>query len=229
MDDRILVLSQLSQMASAILAGIFGGLAFDIYQKICYGSGKRRLKAIAYLKGDALFAVSLISAWLIFWFTCTDGSLRLFVFVWLALGFGLYFLALRKSLHLLLRQIIRLLRLARAMLRPAPGAQPKRPHRKRPPLTAEKLMDDSARLVVKLEHQAAGVSRSARTKLKAAAANAQHKSREQAAQMAKQSREQLHSLAQWKREKANWLRQKISNPWRRFFIRKRSEKERKEL
>lgn len=229
MDDRILVLSQLSQMASAILAGIFGGLAFDIYQRICYGGGKRRLRTTAYLKGDALFAICLIGAWLIFWFTCTDGSLRLFVFIWLALGFGLYCFALRKSLHLLLRKIIFLLRLWCAMIFPAPSVPPKRRRGKRPPLSTDKLMDDSARLLVRLDHQAADASRLAAEKLKTAAASAQHKSREQAVRIAKQSQNQLDSMAQWSRQKANWLKRKISNPWRRLLARRESEEERKKL
>lgn len=223
MDDRILVLGQLSQMASAILAGIFGGLAFDIYQKICYGCGKRQLRTIAYLKGDALFAICLISAWLIFWFTCTDGSLRLFVFIWLALGLGLYFLALRKSLYLLLRKIAFLFRLWRAMLCPTPSAPQKRPRGKRSPLTTDKLMDGSARLLVKLDHQAADASRLAGAKLKTAATSVQNKSRAQAAHIAKQGQNQLNSLAQWSRKKAYLLKRKISNPWRRFFTRRESE------
>lgn len=78
-------------MSAALLAGAFGGLAFDLYQKLCYGGGKRRLHAFAYLKGDALFALFLICAWLVFWFSCTDGSLRLLVFIWFGVGLAIYF------------------------------------------------------------------------------------------------------------------------------------------
>lgn len=85
-----MLISQLSQMSAALLAGFFGGLAFDIYQKLCYGRSKRHLRLSAYLKGDAIFALFLISSWLIFWFLGTDGSLRLSVFLWLGGGFALY-------------------------------------------------------------------------------------------------------------------------------------------
>lgn len=98
MKEDVLLLNQLSQLAAALFAGFFGGLAFDVYQKLCYNKGGRRRRSAAFLKGDAIFALIIISAWLIFWFLATDGSLRVSVFIWLAGGFALYFLVFSKRL-----------------------------------------------------------------------------------------------------------------------------------
>lgn len=98
MTENILLLNQVWQISAALLAGFFGGLAFDLYQRLCYGGKRRRLRWSAYLKGDAIFASLLVSAWLIFWFFVTDGSLRVSVFLWLAGGFALYPLLFAKRL-----------------------------------------------------------------------------------------------------------------------------------
>jgi hypothetical protein len=240
MDDQILVLSQLSQVASALLAGLFGGLTFELYQKICYGSSKRRLRPTAYLKGDALFALCLIGAWLIFWFSCTDGSLRFSVFIWLALGFGLYFLTMRKSVHRLLHQIKRLLRLLRAILLPAPRAPHKEPGKARVSFSSGKLMDDSAALLVKLDHQAINASRLASATLKTAAQTAQSKSREQAARLVHKGREQavlvakksygqVKILAKKIGTQTGALGEKIIAPPRRLLSRRPTKDEEKKL
>ena len=105
MQDDILLLSQLSQMAAALLAGVAGGGAFDIYQRLCYGSLKRRQRPTAYIKGDLLFGVILISLWLLFWFSCTDGSLRFSVLIWLIIGFGIYFGLFRQRLITLFHKL----------------------------------------------------------------------------------------------------------------------------
>ena len=105
MQDDILLLSQLSQMAAALLAGVAGGVAFDIYQRLCYGSIKRRQRPAAYIKGDLLFGVILISLWLLFWFSCTDGSLRFSVLIWLIIGFSIYFGLFRQRLITLFHKL----------------------------------------------------------------------------------------------------------------------------
>jgi len=93
-----MVLLQLSQIGAALLAGCFGGMAFSVYQHIFCGSRKKRCTIKDYLLKDCLFCIVIICIWLIFWFCFTDGSLRISVFFWIALGFSLYTLVFRPRL-----------------------------------------------------------------------------------------------------------------------------------
>ncbi|MBS1348586.1 MAG: hypothetical protein HP052_03860 [Firmicutes bacterium] len=106
MQDDILLISQISQMAAALLAGFGGGIAFDIYQRLCYGTTKRRLRPSAYIKGDLLFSLAITALWLLFWFSCTDGSLRVSVFIWLVIGFALYFGLFRQRVVALIHKLL---------------------------------------------------------------------------------------------------------------------------
>ena len=105
--EDILVLAQVSQMSAALLAGFFGGIAFDLYQRLCYGTTKRRRRPTAYLKGDLIFGIILIGLWLLFWFTCTDGSIRVSVFIWLVVGAILYFGIFRQKVSALIHKLPR--------------------------------------------------------------------------------------------------------------------------
>ena len=105
MQDDILLISQISQMAAALLAGFGGGIAFDIYQRLCYGTTKRRIRPAAYIKGDLLFGLTITALWLLFWFSCTDGSLRVSVFIWLVIGFALYFGLFRQRMVALMHKL----------------------------------------------------------------------------------------------------------------------------
>lgn len=111
-----LLLEQLSQMSAALLAGCACGLAFDLYQKICYGTARRPLRPAAYWRGDLLFGLALLVVWLLFWFGCTDGSLRWAVLLWVVIGAALYFFLLRRRVDALWRHRPRLKRQRR--LRP---------------------------------------------------------------------------------------------------------------
>lgn len=105
MDSDILLINQLSQIAAALIAGSAGGMAFDLYQRLFYAKGKKRLKPSAYLKGDALFTIVLLISLLLFWFTLTNGSLRWSIFLWLALGAAIYLGLFRYRLEQLFAKI----------------------------------------------------------------------------------------------------------------------------
>lgn len=139
MGENILLLNQISQMSAALLAGAFGGLAFDLYQRLCYGGTRRRRRASAYLKGDVLFALILISLWLVFWFTCTDGSLRVLVFIWFGAGLAIYFGIFSKRLDGVFTRLKALL--------PHPRKDAEKPKNK---ICSAKLIDNSARIALRM-------------------------------------------------------------------------------
>ncbi len=93
-----MLLTQLSQIGAALVAGVFSGFAFDIYQRLCYHQGQKRIKAAAYIKGDIIFALAIIIILLLFWFVVTNGSLRWSVFLWLGIGIALYWYLFRHRL-----------------------------------------------------------------------------------------------------------------------------------
>ena len=105
MNGGSFMLIQLYELGIGIAAGVLGGCAFCVYRctagKFSRKPGMRR----RFLLRDAMFSLGVILIWLGIWFSFTEGSLRIMVFVWLAAGIVLFMLFLRKPLEKVLRRI----------------------------------------------------------------------------------------------------------------------------
>ena len=102
-----LVWRQMGEILAALLAGCAGGLAFWLYQRLCYGGSRRKLPSRTYLLKDAVFVMWLLLLLISFWFGVTDGSLRASLFLWMAAGFIFYTLTLRPMVRALLSRLPR--------------------------------------------------------------------------------------------------------------------------
>lgn len=78
------ILAQAWLFFAAFFGGAVAGALYRIYQQML--SRKARLRR-AYWKGDLLFGAVLILLLLLFWFSATDGSLRLVDCIGFCLGF----------------------------------------------------------------------------------------------------------------------------------------------